>query len=63
MAAPSTPIPNPNPPYFSKLKIKIGSNITFRIVPIAATITGNFISPSPASIERNTIEKTMNVIP
>ena len=62
-AAPSTPIPSPNPPYLSRLKINIGSRITFNTVPIAATITGNFMSPSPAKIERNTIEKMMNVIP
>ena len=47
----------------SKLKMKIGSNIMFRTVPITATITGNFISPSPANIDLNTIAKTMNVIP
>ena len=62
-AAPFTPMPNPNPPYSSKSKIKIGSKIIFKIVPVAATITGNFISPSPASIDRNTIENTINIIP
>ena len=35
----------------------------FKMVPVAATITGNFMSPSPASIERKTIEKTINIIP
>ena len=62
-AAPFTPIPNPNPPYSSKSKIKIGSNIIFRTVPITATITGNFISPSPANIDLKIIAKTMKVIP
>ena len=62
-AAPLTPMPNPNPPYSSKSKIKIGSKIIFNIVPMAATITGNFISPSPANIDLNTIEKTINIIP
>ena len=63
IAAPATPNPKPKPPYASNLNMKIGSRIIFSIVPKPAIIIGNFISPSPAKIERKKPEKIMKGIP
>ena len=50
-AAPATPKPS--------VKIKIGSRIIFNTVPRAATVMGNLVSPSPASIDRKNVDSTI----
>ena len=50
-AAPATPSPS--------VKMKMGSKIILSTVPNAATVMGNFVSPSPTSMERKKADKTM----
>ena len=54
-AAPLTP--------YSKVKIRIGSRIRFKTVPINPIIIGIFVSPSPAKIALKNIEKITNPRP
>ena len=43
---------------FTDTNIKIGSRMIFRTVPKPAIIIGNFMSPSPANMDRKNPEKT-----
>ena len=59
-AAPLIPRPSPILPKSFNSKIKIGSKIIFSTVPKPATAMGNFMSPSPASMDLKNAPKTIN---
>ena len=52
-AAPFTPMPNPNPPYSSKSKIKIGSNMA--LISDVAIIIKLGLMPSPLCKRLNAV--------